>query len=368
MHKCVIHLIAAARPNFMKVAPVYHALKKEPWCELSLVHTGQHYDENMSDNFIKELGLPLPRYNLEVGSGTHAEQTSGVMVAYEKLCYENAPNWIIVVGDVNSTMACALVGAKLCISVAHLEAGLRSRDRTMPEEINRIVTDAVANLLWTPSSDADENLLAEGVSQERIERVGNIMIDSYELLQNKIENDNTREIYGFKPSSYGVVTLHRPANVDDPRTLSLLVNQILSSAKEIPLIFTVHPRTRKMLLEYDLLRSIQNAPGLSMVEPLSYIKFMNLVSKAKLVITDSGGLQEETTYLNIPCLTVRDTTERPITIMQGTNKLVRPENLFNNVKEVSRGKWPVGKKPELWDGNTAKRIAESMKAKCGAIV
>ena len=368
MSKCNIHLIAAARPNFMKVAPVYHALNEEPWCEISLVHTGQHYDENMSDNFIKELGLPLPKYHLEVGSGTHAEQTSGVMLAYERLCFESRPDWIIVVGDVNSTMACALVAAKLCIPVAHLEAGLRSRDRTMPEEINRIVTDAVANLLWTPSPDADENLLAEGVSQERIERVGNIMIDSYELLRTKIENDNTRETYGFKPSSYGVVTLHRPVNVDNHRTLSLLVNQILCSAEEIPLIFTVHPRTKKMLQKCNLLESMRHAPGLSIVEPLSYIKFMNLVKEAKLIITDSGGIQEETTYLNVPCLTVRDTTERPITITQGTNKLVSPKNLLNKVNEVVNGKWTIGRRPELWDGNTAKRIAESMKVKCGTFM
>jgi len=259
-----IHLIAAARPNFMKVAPLYHALKAQPWCEVSIVHTGQHYDANMSDAFFRDLQLPQPRHHLEVGSGSHAEQTGGVMIAYEKVCLAERPDWIVVVGDVNSTAACAMVGAKLWIPVVHLEAGLRSRDRSMPEEINRLVTDAIADVLWTPSIDGDENLIKEGVDPQRIDRVGNIMIDSFEMMRGQIEADGTRASMGLPAGGYGVVTLHRPSNVDRRENLAPLVEQLVAVSRDLPLVFAVHPRTRKKLDEYGLLEALtQPAADLS---------------------------------------------------------------------------------------------------------
>lgn len=361
MTKTVIHLIAAARPNFMKIAPLYHALKDESWCEAKLIHTGQHYDKNMSDAFFDDLGLPAPDLHLGVGSGTHGEQTAGVMVAYEKACLDVRPDWIVVVGDVNSTLACAIVGAKLCIPVAHLEAGLRSRDRTMPEEINRILTDSIADLLWTPSPDADENLITEGVPREKIDFVGNIMIDSYELLRDKIKGDETREMLGLPVAGYGVLTLHRPANVDNKETLTLIVDQILAVAQEMPLVFSVHPRTRKRLEEFNLISRLESTPQITTIKPLSYIQFMNLVQDARVVITDSGGIQEETTYLGIPCLTLRDNTERPITITQGTNKLVRSDELLVTFRKVVAGESQKGRRPHLWDGGTAARVVRSLK-------
>ncbi len=356
-----LHLIAAARPNFMKVAPLYHALREQSWCRAVLVHTGQHYDASMSDAFFRDLSLPKPDHHLGVGSGSHAEQTGGVMVAYERLCGSERPDWIIVVGDVNSTMACTLVGAKLGIKVAHLEAGLRSRDRRMPEEINRLVTDALADLLWTPSPDADENLRAEGVAPERIERVGNIMIDSFELLRQRIEACRSRDKFGLTTKQYGVVTLHRPANVDDKSALSRLVAELITVAREIPLVFPVHPRTLQRLTDFGLIAALDKVQALRLVEPLGYIEFMSLVADAALIITDSGGVQEETTYLGIPCLTLRDTTERPITVTEGTNRLVAVSALQATVRLALGGDWRKGRVPALWDGRTASRVVASLK-------
>lgn len=361
MRKHIIQLVAAARPNFMKIAPLYHVLKTENWCELALVHTGQHYDTNMSDTFFADLNLPDPDYNLGVGSGTHAEQTAGVMIAHERICLEHRPDIVVVVGDVNSTLACSLVAAKLHIPIAHLEAGLRSGDRKMPEEINRIVTDSICDILWTPSPDADENLKGEGIPEARIIRVGNIMIDAFEQLRRQVEKQNTPKRFGLKPAGYGVATIHRPSNVDKPAMLELMVKKLGAVAKLTPIIFAVHPRTRASLIRNGLQDRLSELPGLQLCEPLSYVEFMSLVTSAQFVITDSGGIQEETTYLSIPCLTVRDTTERPITITQGTNRLTQWESLVDDVKEVKAGKWPKGVRPEYWDGETAHRVAKSLK-------
>jgi len=361
----VVHLIAAARPNFMKVAPLYHELAATDWCKPVLVHTGQHYDSNMSDAFFDDLRLPKPDFHLGVGSGSHAEQTAGVMVAYEKILMKTPPDWVVVVGDVNSTVACSLAAKKLCLRVAHLEAGLRSGDRTMPEEINRLVTDAISDVLWTPSPDGTENLTHEGVAPERISFVGNIMIDSYELMRDQIEKAGTREKLGLPPKGYAVVTLHRPSNVDHRETLAQLVDTLVAVARDMPLAFAMHPRTRKNLEGFGLLNKLESTERILVTEPMSYIRFMSLVREASLVITDSGGIQEETTYLGVPCLTLRDTTERPITVSQGSNKLVKPEELGDMIAKVMNGSWATGRKPDLWDGHTAGRIAADIKRRSG---
>jgi UDP-N-acetylglucosamine 2-epimerase (non-hydrolysing) len=356
----LVHLIAAARPNFMKVAPLYHELAQANWCEARVVHTGQHYDASMSDAFFRDLRLPPPAHHLGVGSGTHAEQTGRTMIAYEPLCQREQPAAIVVVGDVNATAACALVGAKLCIPVVHLEAGLRSRDRRMPEEINRMVTDAIADLLWTPSPDADANLRAEGVAPERIERVGNIMIDSFEMLRERIASANSAQRLGLKERGYAVVTLHRPSNVDEAAKLTELVCMLEEVAARLQIVFAVHPRTRKCLQEFALLERIQQNPRILATEPLGYIEFMNLVMGCAIAITDSGGVQEETTYLGIPCATLRENTERPITLTEGTNRLLQPAGVPRAVDEVLAGRWPKGRRPQNWDGHTAQRAAVSL--------
>jgi UDP-N-acetylglucosamine 2-epimerase (non-hydrolysing) len=358
-----IDLVAAARPNFMKIAPLYKALAAVADAfAVRLVHTGQHYDANMSEWFFRDLGLPDPDVNLEVGSGTHAEQTGGVMIAYERLCMTERPDWCVVVGDVNSTIACTLAAKKLGIRVAHLEAGLRSRDRSMPEELNRIATDALADLLWTPSSDADENLRMEGVPAERISRVGNIMIDSLEMMRGAIDSRRFARGLGLDAGGFGVVTLHRPSNVDAPDRLRGLVEQLVASSRRIPILFPVHPRTRERLVSAGLLSRLESATGVRVSEPLGYIDFMSAVFESAFVLTDSGGLQEETTYLGIPCLTLRENTERPITVAEGTNRLIGSREIGQAIDRVLGGAWPKGTVPALWDGRTAGRVVESLKA------
>lgn len=362
----LIHLVCAARPNFMKVAPLYHALKKEPWASPVIVHTGQHYDHNMSGAFFDQLGLPAPEVNLGVGSGSHAEQTGKVMISYEKVLTEQRPDLVVVVGDVNSTMAVTLAASKLGVPVAHLEAGLRSHDRTMPEEINRLVTDVLADLLWTPSRDADRNLVREGVAPEKIAMVGNIMIDSLEMLRDRIEAQSAHRDFGLEPAGYGVVTIHRPSNVDDPAALSGICGLLRRISDRLPLVFPVHPRTRQRINEQRLLGEQEDAARLFLPDPLDYVRFMNLVLNSALVITDSGGIQEETSYLGIPCLTVRENTERPITITHGTNQLCRFNELQGKVEEILSGRAPQRKELELWDGKTAQRIVALLGERCQA--
>lgn len=363
MSRPLVHIIAAARPNFMKVAPLWHALVADGTFDARLIHTGQHYDANMSDAFFRDLGLPEPHHHLGVGSGSHAEQTARVMMSYEPVAMAEQPTWTVVVGDVNSTAAVAMVCAKLGLRTVHLEAGLRSFDRTMPEEINRLVTDVLADLLWTPSPDGDENLLREGIPAERIERVGNIMLDSYELQRQAIEADGTWKKLGLESRRFGVVTLHRPSNVDDAATLGTLVDALSRVAADLPLVFPVHPRTRKNLERFGLLGPLQAVAGIRLCDPVGYVQFMNLVSNAALCITDSGGVQEETTYLDIPCLTVRPNTERPITVTEGTNQLVQPHTLAATAARVLRSDWHHGRRPDRWDGRTASRCVESLKAR-----
>lgn len=360
-----IHLIAAARPNFMKVAPLYHALKATDWANPVLVHTGQHYDRNMSDAILEDLRVPTPDFHLEVGSGSHAEQTGNVMIAYEKVCQGHRPDWIVVVGDVNSTAACAMVGAKLWIPVIHLEAGLRSGDRQMPEEINRLVTDAIADVLWTPSPDADTNLSREGVTADKIDLIGNIMIDSFEMLRDKIEASSARAEFELEDGKYALVTLHRPSNVDSRDALEPIVTELIKASEKLPVVFVAHPRTVKNLEAFDLIEDFRSAPGVTLLEPLPYIRFMNVVTGSRMVITDSGGLQEETTYLDIPCLTLRENTERPITISQGTNKLVRADDLARNIEVALSGDWPKGQCPDKWDGKTATRAVAALRKRLG---
>lgn len=356
-----IHLIAAARPNFMKIAPLYHALKDASGFAVKVVHTGQHYDANMSGTFFEELGIGDPDYHLKVGSGTHAEQTGRTMIAYEKLIGDNRPDLTVVVGDVNATLACALVCAKMHIPLAHLEAGLRSWDRTMPEEINRIVTDSIADLLWTPSPDGDENLIAEGIPPTKIERVGNIMIDSLLMKWEAIESHRILEDLELSENQYIPITLHRPSNVDDVKKLTSIISALIEIEDSgTPVVFPVHPRTKLALEKSGLYERLESSSNIKLLEPLPYNAFLKLVSKAALLITDSGGIQEETTYLGVPCLTLRENTERPITVAQGTNRLVAAENLYDNVKSVLSSPRGHHQCPELWDGKTAARVVKAI--------
>jgi UDP-N-acetylglucosamine 2-epimerase (non-hydrolysing) len=349
----------------MKVGPLFHALRSTDWAKPVLVHTGQHYDHNMSNAILEDLKLPPPNVHLGVGSGSHSEQTGKVMMAYEKVCVQSRPDWIVVVGDVNSTLACALVGAKLLIPVVHLEAGLRSRDRTMPEEINRLVTDAISDVLWTPSEDADQNLRDEGIPAHRIDRIGNIMIDSFEMLRDQILNSSARGDHRLDEGNYILVTLHRPSNVDVPEVLKQILDSLTIAARRLPVIFVAHPRTIKRTAEFGLQQYFGNSNGLRLLEPEPYVRFMNLVVGAKVVITDSGGLQEESTYLSIPCLTIRENTERPITVTAGTNRLVNAGNLTGHLDAALSGNHQSRPPPPLWDGQTAPRAIAHLKRRSG---
>jgi UDP-N-acetylglucosamine 2-epimerase (non-hydrolysing) len=338
----------------MKAAAVLAAFGRRGWPQL-LVHTGQHYDELLSDLLFKQLELPTPDINLGVGSGSHAQQTGAVMTAVEELLVERRPSALIVYGDVNSTMAAALAAAKLCIPVAHVEAGLRSFDRSMPEEINRVVTDQVADYLFTPSADGDANLLREGVSPEKIFLVGNVMIDTLIRCLPMADPSQVLRTIQIRPDEpYVLVTLHRPANVDTPETLLRFIAILGELASEVPVIFPMHPRTRARV------GRVRQPPGLHLIEPVGYLEFVGLERDARLVITDSGGVQEETTYLGVPCLTVRPNTERPVTITEGTNTLIGadPARLLPSAREqLSAGRRRV-KVPQLWDGLAAERIAD----------
>jgi UDP-N-acetylglucosamine 2-epimerase (non-hydrolysing) len=352
----VIHVIGA-RPNFMKAASVIAALAGLDGMSQVLVHTGQHYDVNMSDIFFQQLGMPEPHINLEVGSGSHARQTAEIMSRLEPVVLESKPDLLLVYGDVNSTVAAALVCTKLLIPVGHVEAGLRSFDRTMPEEINRLLTDQIADLLFTPSIDGNENLMREGVAPEKIHLVGNVMIDTLVRLFPLAENRAIINELGLREHGYGLVTLHRPSNVDDQAVLNSIIGTLNKISLTLPLIFPVHPRTRERIADCDL---FCGNGDLHLIEPLGYLDFLALQRSAKLMITDSGGIQEETTYLGVPCLTLRENTERPITVDIGTNTLVGRdmERLIAEVKRILRGERKQGQVPPLWDGHAAERVAE----------
>jgi UDP-N-acetylglucosamine 2-epimerase (non-hydrolysing) len=345
----VFHIVGA-RPNFMKVAPVLNALKACKHVVQTLVHTGQHYDANMSDVFFEQLGIPAPDVNLAVGSGSHARQTAEIMTRFEPVLLDRQPDLVLVYGDVNSTVATTLVCAKLGVRVGHVEAGLRSFDRTMPEEINRLITDQLADLLFTPSEDGDVNLKKEGIAAEKIFRVGNVMIDSLVKLLPAAQNQNRNGL----PPRYALVTLHRPANVDDGAVLKRILQSLLEVGQDLPVIFPAHPRTRKRIADFGL-----HADQLRIFDPLSYLEFLGMQARATVVITDSGGIQEETTYLGVPCLTLRENTERPVTVSLGTNVLVGrdPNKLRSELSQILAGKAKKGTVPPLWDGHTGERIA-----------
>jgi UDP-N-acetylglucosamine 2-epimerase (non-hydrolysing) len=351
----IFHIVGA-RPNFMKVAPVLNALRAHENVVQTLIHTGQHYDVNMSDVFFQQLGIPVPDVNLAVGSGSHATQTAEIMIRLEPVILDRQPDIALVYGDVNSTVATVLVCAKLGVRVGHVEAGLRSFDRTMPEEINRLVTDQLADLLFTPSEDGDQNLRREGISEEKIFFVGNVMIDSLVRLLPEAQTAWTeKNRSNGLAERYALVTLHRPANVDDSLRLKGILESLLEVNRDLSVVFPAHPRTRKRIEDFGL-----NAGQLRVLDPLPYIDFLGLQSRATVVITDSGGIQEETTYLGVPCLTVRENTERPITVSMGTNVLVGRdrEKLRTELSRVLGGKAKKGTVPPLWDGHAGERIAE----------
>ena len=351
-------LVVGARPNFMKIAPIYAELQSRGQ-ELILLHTGQHYDDNMSKVFFDDLGMPKPDIYMGIGSGSHAYQTGTVMIEFEKICQEKAPSMVVVVGDVNSTVACTVVCAKMGIPCAHVEAGLRSFDRDMPEEINRILTDSVADLLLTPSPDGDEHLRAEGIAEERIIRVGNVMIDSLYNNLARAERSSIQDDLGLE-DDYSILTLHRPSNVDDEEIFAGIISALEVIGQEIQIVFPMHPRTEKMAKQFSLYERIASIPRIKITGPVGYLDFVALMSKSKLVLTDSGGLQEETTALGIPCITLRENTERPITVTEGTNTIVGcdPELIKSTALDALTTGGKSGRIPEMWHGKTEHRIAD----------
>jgi len=356
--------ICGARPNFMKIAPLMDAFDKSKRIHALLVHTGQHYDQRMSDLFFRDLGIPAPDINLEVGSGSHAVQTAEIMKRFEPVVIEHKPDWVIVVGDVNSTIACALVAVKLGVKVAHVEAGLRSYDRSMPEEINRLLTDSISDLLLVSERSGIDNLRKEGIPDPKIKFVGNVMIDT--LLKNRKRADQSTILadLGLTPKNYAVVTLHRPSNVDDAETLGSILDAFAVIAADMPIVFPMHPRTRKNMTTLGLEPKLAAIKGLATPEPLGYLDFLKLTADSAVVLTDSGGVQEETTILGVPCLTLRENTERPATITDGTNRLVHPakQDILSAYRYIRANPPPTDRHPEKWDGHAAERIAEAILA------
>lgn len=365
--KLKLMCIVGARPNFMKIAPIMDEIARcSDKVTAILVHTGQHYDELMSDAFFADLEIPRPDINLAVGSGSHAEQTAKIMLAFESVVLAQEPDWVLVVGDVNSTMACTLVCSKLGIKVAHIEAGLRSFDRNMPEEVNRLVTDVLADLLLTPSRDADVNLLKEGISPEKIKFVGNVMIDTLYKYLPKAKHSQILNNLALTPYSYGVVTLHRPSNVDDKKIFQGILEALGAISSKLPLVFPIHPRTRERIKQFKLDKKTSSF-NIKFIDPLGYLDFLQLYSNSRLVLTDSGGIQEETTVLGIPCLTLRENTERPITIKQGTNHLIGTKRKKIEQEAFNVLSQPINepKRLEFWDGQAAERIIEEIIAASG---
>lgn len=361
--KTSVHLIVGARPNFMKMAPLYRELaSRQDLFKPAIIHTGQHYDEKMSKLFFQDLGMPEPSAYLQVGSGSHGQQTARIMERYEEyLLSGNKPDLVIVAGDVNSTIACALVAKKLQIPVAHLEAGLRSFDERMPEEINRVLTDRISDLLLTPSPDADMNLRKEGIARDKIHFVGNIMIDSLvEHLEKAKESCIIRDLGLHDSDEHCLITLHRPSNVDDPEGLSVILKAFAEIGRDQKLVFPMHPRTQKNILKLGLHSLLKSIPNIVITEPVGYLDFLKLEMTSSLILTDSGGVQEESTYLGIPCLTLRENTERPITIIEGTNRLVELDvkSIVEAAQEAGQQPTMVKPKPKFWDGKTASRVVE----------
>jgi UDP-N-acetylglucosamine 2-epimerase (non-hydrolysing) len=350
--------VVGARPNLIKAAPLVDEMARHAAIEQMLLHTGQHYDQNMSQVFFIELGLPEPDAYLGVGSGSHAWQTAQVMIGFERACQEYRPDLVVVVGDVNSTLACAVTATKLWIPVAHVEAGLRSFDRRMPEEINRIVTDALSDFLFTTSRDADENLEREGVNPAKIHFVGNVMIDTLLRHREQVRRSGILGRLGLAPHGYALMTLHRPSNVDDPAALRGICSALEVIQTRLPIVFPMHPRTRKNLEDFGLAGQVEGMAGLIITEPLGYLDFLCLMDQARLVLTDSGGIQEETTILGVPCLTLRENTERPVTVTEGTNQVIgsSPERIVEASLAIMAGGGKAGHVPELWDGHAAERI------------
>lgn len=351
--------ICGARPNFMKIAPLMRAYREEPGIEPLLVHTGQHYDHKMSRLFFEELEIPRPDLNLEVGSGSHAQQTAVIMQRFEPVLLETGADAVLVVGDVNSTIACALVASKLGKAVFHVEAGLRSFDRSMPEEINRVLTDAISDLLFVSEPSGLENLTREGIPADRIHFVGNVMIDTLERNRARAEDSHILADLGLASGEYGVITMHRPAAVDHPEIMAPLIQAFAEIQRDLPLVFPVHPRTRARLTEGGLDKAMSGLKNLRLIEPVGYLDFLKLMAHAALVLTDSGGMQEETTILGVPCLTLRENTERPVTLTRGTNELVGmdPARLLAGYRRIRQEPLRAADRPEKWDGQAARRIA-----------